>query len=93
MVDNANNVTSQTESFSGVRYVVRKFLGEGGKKLVYLAHDELLDCDVAFALIKTEGLDEVSSTRIIREAQTMGRLGSHTHIVTRFDLGHHKGQP
>jgi hypothetical protein len=36
---------------------------------------------VAFALIKTEGLDEVSRTRITREAQAMGRLDSHPHIV------------
>lgn len=25
-----------------------------------MAHDELLDCDIAFALIKSEGLDNVS---------------------------------
>ena len=68
---------------------MKRFLGEGGKKKVYLAHDELLDRDVAFALIKTEGLDEVSRTRISREAQAMGRLGSHPHIVTVFDLGQH----
>jgi len=61
-------------------------LGEGGKKKVYLAHDTLLDRDVAFALIKTEGLDDTSRARIQREAQAMGRLGSHPHIVTVFDL-------
>ena len=48
---------------------------------------------MAFALIKTEGLDEVSRTRITREAQAMGRLGSHPHIVTVFDLGLEGGQP
>ena len=52
------------------------------KSRVYLAQDTLLDREVAFALIKTEGLDEVSRTRITREAQAMGRLGSHLHIVT-----------
>ena len=72
---------------------MKRFLGEGGKKKVYLAHDSLLDRDVAFALIKTEGLDEISRTRITREAQAMGRLGSHPHIVTVFDLGDHEGQP
>ena len=41
-------------SFTGGRYQVKKFLGEGGKKKVYLAHDTLLDRDVDFALIKTE---------------------------------------
>jgi tetratricopeptide (TPR) repeat protein len=61
--------------------------------MVYLAHDNLLDRDVAFALIKTEGLDVIGMTRINREAQAMGRLGSHPHIVTVFDLGDHDGQP
>ncbi len=63
-------------SFANGRYEVKRFLGEGGKKKVYLAQDTLLDREVAFALIKTEGLDEVSRTRITREAQAMGRLGS-----------------
>jgi len=31
---------------------VKNFLGEGGKKRVYLATDTLLDRDVAFALIR-----------------------------------------
>jgi predicted ATPase len=90
----ATSATSeQPTSFANGRYQVKRFLGEGGKKKVYLAHDTLLDRDVAFALIKTEGLDEVSRTRITREAQAMGRLGSHPHIVTVFDLGQHNGQP
>ena len=77
----------QPTSFSDGRYVVKRFLGEGGKKKVYLAHDELLDRDIAFALIKSEGLDDVSRERITREAQAMGRLGSDPPIVTVLDLG------
>ena len=80
-------------SFSDGRYEVKRFVGEDGKKMVYLAHDNLLDRDVAFALIKTEGLDIIGLTRINREAQAMGRLGSHPHIVTVFDLGDHDRQP
>jgi eukaryotic-like serine/threonine-protein kinase len=74
-------------SFASGRYLVKRFLGEGGKKRVYLAHDTLLDRDVAFALIKTEGLDQAGRDRITREAQAMGRLGTHPHIVSVFDLG------
>ncbi|MCH7642200.1 MAG: serine/threonine protein kinase, partial [Chloroflexi bacterium] len=74
-------------SFADDRYQVSKFLGEGGKKRVYLAHDTLLDRDVAFALIKTEGFDDTARSRITREAQAMGRLGTHPNIVTVFDLG------
>ncbi len=36
---------------------------------------------------------EAERSRITREAQAMGRLGSHPHIVTVFDLGEHEGQP
>ena len=64
-----------------------RFLGEGGKKRVYLAHDTLLDRDVAFALIKTEGLDDEGRERILREAQAMGKLGTHPHIVSVYDIG------
>jgi len=74
-------------SFGAGRYEVKRFLGEGGKKRVYLAHDSLLDRDVAFALIKSEGLDNVGKERITREAQAMGRLGAHPNIVSVFDLG------
>ena len=80
-------------SFANGRYTVKRFLGEGGKKKVYLAHDTLLDRDVAFALIKTEGLDDGGRERVTREAQAMGRLGAHPHIVTVFDIGEEDGQP
>ena len=85
----AQSPSDEPTSFADGRYQVQRLLGEGGKKRVYLAHDGVLDRDVAFALIKTEGLDDVSRTRITREAQAMGRLGSHSHIVTVFDLGDH----
>ncbi len=85
--------TAVPESFAGGRYEVRRFLGEGGKKRVFLAHDTRLDRDVAFALIKTDGLDEVGRERIVREAQAMGRLGAHPHIVTIFEIGEEGGSP
>jgi len=80
-------------SFGGGRYAVKRFLGEGGKKKVYLAHDMKLDRDIAFALIKTEGLDAAGRTRIAHEAMAMGRLGGHPHIVTVLDIGDEGDQP
>ena len=47
----------------------------------------LLEREVALALIKAEGLDASARARVLREAQAMGRLGAHPHIVTVFDLG------
>jgi class 3 adenylate cyclase len=77
----------------GGRYAVKGFLGEGGRKRVYLAHDTKLDRDVAVAIIKTDGLDAGGLTRVRREAQAMGRLGDHPHIVTIHDVGDESGQP
>ena len=79
--------------FKAGRYVVKAFLGEGARKKVYLVQDTVLDCDVAFALIRTEGLDDVGRQRILREAQTMGRLSDHPNIVPLYDLGDEAGQP
>jgi hypothetical protein len=70
-------------SFAGGRYVVKGFLGEGGRKRVYLAHDTKLDRDVAFAVIKTEGLDTDGVERVHREAQAMGRLGRPGHLTCK----------
>ena len=85
--------SAEPTSFANGRYQVKKFLGEGGKKKVYLTRDSLLDRDVAFALIRTEKLDERSQSRVTREARAMGRLGDHPNIVTIHDIGDHEGQP
>jgi tetratricopeptide (TPR) repeat protein len=92
-VEPIQETTDIPTAFADGRYVVDKFLGEGGKKKVYLAHDKVLDRDIAFALIKMDGLDDVGRTRITREAQAMGRLGTHPNVVAVLDIGEHEGQP
>src|SRR5438034_3595939 len=84
---------SLPSSFAANRYTVKSFLGEGGRKRVYLAHDSKLDRDVAIAVIKTEGLDAGGLVRVRREAQAMGRLGDHPHVVVVHDVGEDEGQP
>ncbi|MCH7617976.1 MAG: protein kinase, partial [Chloroflexi bacterium] len=79
-------------SFASGRYKVKSFLGEGGMKRVYLAHDGNLNRDVAIALIKSEGLTQEGIARIQREGQAMGQLGDHQHIVTAYDAGEEAGQ-
>ncbi|HEY3115341.1 MAG TPA: AAA family ATPase, partial [Chloroflexota bacterium] len=84
---------AEPTAFCGGRYQVKQFLGEGGKKRVYLVHDGQLDRDVAFALLKSEGLDLDGLVRMRREAQAMGRLGDHPNVVTVHDIGDENGQP
>src|SRR5205085_12575273 len=80
-------------SIGAGRYEIRSFLGEGGRKRVYQAYDRALDRDVALATIKTEDLDAAGLERVRREAQAMGRLGDHPHVVTVYDIGEEEGRP
>ena len=84
---------SEPATFVGSRYLVKGLLGTGAKKRVYLVHDTLLDRDVAFALIRADGLEDTDHTRILREAQTMARLGEHPNIVPIYDFGSESDRP
>src|SRR5437870_5897376 len=73
---------SLPSALGGGRYRIERFLGEGGRKRVFLAQDTRLARAVAIAVIKTEGLDEAGLARVRREGQAMARLGDHPNIVT-----------
>lgn len=66
------------------RYRVVRHVGSGGMGTVYLAHDEVLDRDVAVKSVHAEPGSE-HGLRIMREA----RLGAglrHPHLVTVYDV-------
>ena len=67
-------------AFVSGRYEVKSFLGEGARKRVYLAHDTRLDRDVAVAVIKSEGLDELGladNTVIVFTSDHGDLMGDH----------------
>ncbi len=69
-------------------------LGRGGRKDVYLAHDESASGrDVAVALFETAGLGEAAMARARREMHAMERLGSHPHLVPVLETGEQGGRP
>src|SRR5687767_6709862 len=72
------------------RYEIVRLLGRGGNGDVYLAHDPVLDRDVAVKLIRGDFDDSVAHTRLVLEARAAGRL-RHPNIVTIFDVGEHEG--
>lgn len=78
--------------FAAGRYTLKRLLGEGRMKKVYLASDNLLEREVALALLKTETLGEQAKVRIKREAQLMARLGDHPNILAVYDMGESDGQ-
>jgi class 3 adenylate cyclase len=79
--------------FASGRYRATRLLGEGGRKRVFLAHDTRLDREVAFAQVRTDGLDAQGRQRVLQEAQGMARLGAHPNLVTIHDLGEESGNP
>jgi hypothetical protein len=83
----------QPAAVAGGRYRIRRLIGEGSRKRVYLAYDTRLDREVAVALIKVDGLDEAGLARVRREVRAMGRLGNHPHLVTVHDVGDEGGRP
>lgn len=87
------SATVNRAAFGGGRYVVKRALGEGAKKRVFLVHDATLEREVAFALIRTEGLDQEAHARVLREARVMGRLGEHPNIMPVHELGLEDGVP
>ncbi len=69
------------------RYELRGQVGRGGMADVFLAHDAVLDRDVALKLLKDEYADnEEFVERFKREAQSAAAL-SHPNIVSIFDRG------
>lgn len=67
------------------RYEVKRLLGRGASKDVYLARDVRLDRDVALAVIERRG-GEGLPPRVLEEIRTTARLDEHPHIVTVYDV-------
>ena len=74
------------------RYEIIKSIGEGGMANVYLAHDIILDRDVAVKVLRGDlENDEKFIRRFQREAKSVSDL-SHPNIVEVYDVGEEDGQ-
>lgn len=71
----------------GGRYEIIRGIGEGGMSKVYLAHDIILDRDVAIKVLDYDFANEEElKRRFQREALSATSL-THPHIVNIFDVG------
>ena len=69
------------------RYTIERPLGSGGMAEVFLAHDEVLDRDVALKILRSQYAgDEEFYERFRREATSAAGL-SHPNIVQVYDRG------
>jgi tetratricopeptide (TPR) repeat protein len=74
------------------RYRLLSELGQGGMGTVYLAHDTLLERDVAVKILSATHLGAEGRARLIQEARATAQL-NHPNIVTIFDAGEANGVP
>ncbi len=71
----------------GERYEILKSIGDGGMSKVYLAHDIILNRDVAIKILNYDFANEEElKRRFQREALSATSL-THPHIVDIFDVG------
>ena len=69
------------------RYKIMEVIGGGGMANVYLAHDMILDRDVAVKVLRLDfANDEEFIRRFRREAQSATSL-DHPNIVSIYDIG------
>ncbi|TQF65936.1 serine/threonine protein kinase [Rhodococcus spelaei] len=79
------------------RYRLRSKLGGGGMGSVWLAHDTLLDREVAIKqVVSTAGLTEEAAQEIRARAMREGRIAarlSHDHAIAMYDVALEGGEP
>src|SRR5688572_3679595 len=71
------------------RYDIVRPIGKGAMGMVYLAHDTILERDVALKAMVSQIADDAElNQRFIREAKAVAKM-HHPNVVNVFDLGHH----
>src|SRR5262245_58333969 len=76
------------------KYEILRVLGRGAMGIVYVAHDTVLERDVALKLMASSIADDPSTIdRFTREAKAVAKM-THPNVVMVFDLGSHSdGSP
>ena len=78
---------AQTTQPEPLRYQVIRELGRGGMGVVHLAHDQVLDRDVAYKVLPESLRGSTNALRsFLREAKAAAQL-NHPNIVTVYDAG------
>jgi serine/threonine-protein kinase len=74
------------------RYQLTQTLGEGGMANVYLAHDLILDRDVAVKVLRLDLQNDPDTLRRFRREAMATLELSHPNIVNIYDVGESNGQ-
>lgn len=96
MIDRPRSIVGPDYLVAG-RYRLQSKIGGGGMGAVWLAHDRLLDRDVAIKqVLSTAGLDAAEANRIREQIVHEGRVAaklSHEHAIAVYDVVLEAGEP
>ncbi|HVL97868.1 MAG TPA: Stk1 family PASTA domain-containing Ser/Thr kinase [Egibacteraceae bacterium] len=93
MSDETTPLTGGNRRTINGRYLLRGLLGQGGMADVELAHDEILDRQVAVKILHNRYTDDPSFVdRFRREARASASM-SHPNVVGVYDTGEDDGRP
>jgi serine/threonine-protein kinase len=85
-----SDILAQLRSALSDRYTIEHELGRGGMAVVYLAHDEKLDRQVALKLLRPELAASLGGERFLRETEIAAKL-THPNILALYDRGEAHG--
>ena len=74
------------------RYQIIKMIGEGGMANVYLAHDTILDRDVAVKVLRGDLADDEKFVRRFQIEAIAASSLNHPNIVEMYDVGEDEGK-
>ena len=74
------------------RYQIIKMIGEGGMANVYLAHDTILDRDVAVKVLRGDLADDDKFVRRFQREAIAASSLNHPNIVEMYDVGEDDGK-
>ncbi|NNC78175.1 MAG: protein kinase [Woeseiaceae bacterium] len=69
------------------RYRIERLLGVGGMGMVYLAHDQQLDLQVALKVLRSGGAEDEMRLERFRSELVLARQISHRNVVRIHDIG------
>ncbi|MGB5737924.1 MAG: protein kinase [Woeseia sp.] len=75
------------DSLVSDRYRIVRLIGVGGMGMVYLAHDQQLDIDVALKVLRNDGLPGEQSLERFRSELVLARQISHRNVIRIHDIG------
>jgi serine/threonine-protein kinase len=92
-MDETTPISAQPPRVLAGRYALRGLIGQGGMADVELAHDQVLDREVAVKLLHSRYSDDPSfRERFKREARAAASL-NHANMVAVYDTGEEDGRP